>query len=173
MSALKVATTVMLLTSAAMAGTATSALAGGKIQAIGTTVVHGAVEFNANQNRDPWVAQVFSAGNECLRLAVTAQGADLEATLISPSGQVWQDDDSNGSLRPLIKARTTVRGWYPLTIHSWNGSLINIDFSLQIQRLATTNAACNPPTGIRINAPAGAAAKAQGGAGAGPRGGAN
>jgi hypothetical protein len=149
----------------------TSSWAGSKIQAIGTTIVHGAVEYNANQNRDPWVAQVFSAGNECLRLAVTAQGADLEATLVSPSGQVWQDDDGNTSLRPLIKARTTLRGWYPLTLHSWSGALINVDFTLVIRRLATTDPLCNPPTPIRIAAPE--AAKPRAGAGAAPRGGAN
>jgi hypothetical protein len=74
------------------------------------------LETNASQNRDPFVAQVFTSGAECLRIAVVSQGQDLEATLISPTGRIWQDDDSGGSNRPLIRAITDVRGWYPLTL---------------------------------------------------------
>jgi hypothetical protein len=149
---------------------ASQAHAGAKIQAIGLTRVHGAVEFNANQNRDPFVAQVFSSGGECLRIAVVSQGADLEATLVSPSGRVWQDDDSNGSLRPRLHAVTDVRGWYPLTLSHFAGTAVNVDFSMDIQRLPT--ASCNPVSPpVRFAAPM--RAGKSGGAGPAVQGGAN
>jgi hypothetical protein len=144
--------------------------AGAKIFSSGLTRVNGSIEFNANQNRDPFVAQVFSSGGECLRIAVVAQGADLEATLVSPSGRVWQDDDSNGSLRPRLHAVTDVRGWYPLALSHFAGTAVNADFSMDIQRLPT--ASCNPVTPpARLAAPM--RAGKSGSVGAGVQGGAN
>ena len=57
------------------------AWAGSKIFSSGSTVltVNGTLETNASQNRDPFVAQVFTTGAECLRIAVVSQGQDLEA----------------------------------------------------------------------------------------------
>lgn len=134
---------------AAAAFASSPALAGSKIFSSGNTLatVNGSIETNSNQNRDPFVAQVFSLGNECLRIAVTSQGTDTEATLVAPDGSIWQNDDGNGGLRPLIKAITNLRGWYPLTIHSWNGSNVNADFTFTVQRLPTTDALCAAPTG--------------------------
>ena len=127
---------------------ASPAWAGSKIFSFGTTVatVNATVETNASQNRDPWVAQVFTTGAECLRIAVTSQGQDLEATLISPSGTIWQDDDSGGLNRPLIKAVTNVRGWYPLTLSHWSGASVNADFTMTVQRAAATSSLCAPAT---------------------------
>jgi hypothetical protein len=120
------------------------------------TRFNGTVETNATNNRDPFVAQVFTSGAECLRIAVVSQGTDLEATLVSPSGRVWQDDDSNGSLRPLLKALTDVRGWYPLVLSNFTGSSVNADFTIDITRLPSTSSLCAPATGPRIFvAPAG------------------
>ena len=59
--------------------------------------VNGLVGDSSNQNRDPFVAQVFTTGTECLRISVISQDQDLKATLISPSGTVWQDDDGGTS----------------------------------------------------------------------------
>ena len=101
-----------------LALSAGSAWAGPKLVPLfGTTFrVNGLVgdssNVGADRNRDPFVVQLFSAGNECLRIAGVTQDADLEATLISPTGRTWQNDDGNGLLRPLIKAITDVRGWY-------------------------------------------------------------
>lgn len=157
-------------------GAASMAMASGDVWAgskifspgTGTATVNGSVEFNANQNRDPWVAQVFATGGgSCLRIAVTSQGADLEATLVSPSGRVWQDDDSNGSLRPRINAQTDVRGWYVLTLSHFAGSAVNADFTMQISRPAS----CLPVTNPGILAAQ--ARKAGSAEMAGPRGGAN
>ena len=129
-----------------------TAFAGSKIFSSGNTVatVNGSYETNANGNRDPWVAQVFTLGNECLRIAVTSQGTDLEATLVSASGRTWQDDDGNGSLRPLIKAITDVRGWYPLILHSFSGASANADFTMTVQRSPSNSSLCAPPTQPRV-----------------------
>ena len=154
---MKLATRVLgtsILSVGLFVGPAHHAWAGAKIFSIGTTTVNGSYETNLNDNRDPWVAQVFSSGNECLRIAVTSQGTDLEATLVSPSGRVWQDDDSNGSLRPLIKAITDVRGWYPLILSHFAGDIANADFTFEVVRLASDDALCNPPTDPRIFEPA-------------------
>ncbi len=43
-------------------------------------------------NADPFTLQVIAGANECLRIAVLSQEADLNATLVGPSGRVWQDD---------------------------------------------------------------------------------
>lgn len=133
--------------------TAGQAWAGSKIFSSGSTplTVNGSVEANANNNADPFVAQVFTTGNECLRIAVTSQGADLEATLVSPSGRVWKDDDSNGSLRPLIKAVTDVRGWYTLAMSHFAGNPVNADFTMVVRRASSTDPVCRPPTNPVVN----------------------
>lgn len=112
------------------------------------------------RNRDPFVVQLFSAGNECLRIAGVAQDADVEATLTSPTGRVWQDDDGNGQNRPLIKAITDVRGWYTFQVSHFSTAAVNVDFSVDLLRTASVSPLCNPPTGPRVfAAPAAAVAK--------------
>ena len=135
-----------------------------------TSTIRGSVETNAFNNRDPFVAEVFSSGGECLLLAVTSQGADLEMTLVGPSGRVWQDDDSNGALRPRIRAITVTRGWHILILSSFSGASVNADFTMTMLRTTSTSALCNPPTGPSIFAPA---PVKEGSLGAGPQGGAN
>jgi hypothetical protein len=105
----------------------------------------GTVEGNAALNRDPFVVQIFTAGAECLRIAVVSQGQDLEATLVGVEGRVWQDDDGGPGLFPLINARTTIRGWYPLVLHHFAGSFFStIDFTVDVTRLPS--ASCVPET---------------------------
>ena len=142
-------------------GATGSAWAGSKIFSSGSTVmtVNGTLETNASENRDPFVAQVFTSGAECLRIAVVSQGQDLEATLISPTGRIWQDDDSGGLNRPLIRAITDVRGWYPLTMSHWNGASVNSDFTMTVQRAAANSGLCSPATAPRAAVAATAASK--------------
>ena len=122
--------------------------------------VNGVVGDSSNQNRDPFVVQLFSAGNECLRIAGVSQDADLEATLTSPTGRVWQDDDGNGLNRPLIKAITDVRGWYTFQVSHFSSSVVNVDFSVDLLRVPSTSALCNLPTNPRVlAAPAAITAK--------------
>src|SRR3954447_23116556 len=148
-----------------------SAWAGPKIFSSGAAVltVNGTTETTANGNVDPFTAEVFTNGSECLRIAVTVQGADLEATLLSPGGTIWQDDDSGGSNRPLIKAVTTTRGWYPLSIAHFAGSAVNADFTMTVQRAASSSSLCSPATQPR-SAVAARTAKS-GGTGPRPTGG--
>jgi hypothetical protein len=115
-----------------------------------TVTLNGTVESDNSNNADPFTLQVFSAGNECLRIFVTQQGADLKSTLVSPSGRIWQDDDSGGSLRPLIKAITNSRGWYSLMISQFAGTAVHADFTVQIARLSSSDPACSPPTSVRV-----------------------
>jgi hypothetical protein len=136
---------------AAIIGTALAsapALAGPKLFAyLGTTMTfNGTTETTNNGNVDPFVVELFSAGHECLRIAVTAQGADLEATLVAPDGLTWRDDDGNGSLRPLIKAITTTRGWHILRLSQFAGQSVNADFTVNVARLASGDASCSGAT---------------------------
>ena len=132
----------------AVAISAQGAWAGPKLFASGTSVitVNGSNETTSNGKIDPFLAEVFTIGRECLRIAVTAQGTDLKASLLSPAGTLWQDDDSGGSNRPLIKAITTTRGWYPLSVANFAGSAINADFTMTIQRAASGSSLCGAPT---------------------------
>lgn len=106
------------------------------------TTFRGAVETNANGNVDPFVVQVYSGGDECIRIAITRQNADLTATLVAPNGTAWFDDDSNGSLRPLLKVVSSSRGWYPLVISSFAGFSATTDFTLVYGRFPSTSSQC-------------------------------
>jgi hypothetical protein len=120
----------------------------------GTTLLGGTVESSAG-GADPFTIGVFSSGNECLRIAVnnqqntgTGEASDLKATLVAPGGRVWQDDDSNGNLLPLIKAITPsgVVGWYTLALSQFNGHAVHTSFAVLISRFSATDSRCNPPT---------------------------
>ena len=115
--------------------------------------INGTVEANAAGNLDPFVVEVFAGAGECLRVAGVAQGADLEATLVAPSGRVWQDDDSGGSNLPLIKAIAPTRGWHVLVFSQFAGTPSStIDFTFDISRLPSTSSLCTPATPPRIAA---------------------
>ncbi len=123
-----------------------------------TTVLGGSVESSAG-GADPFSIGVFSTGNECLRIAVnnqqntgTGERSDLKATLVAPNGTVWQDDDSNGNLLPLIKAITPsgVVGWYTLALSQFNGHAVHTAFAFQFSRFSATDSRCSPPTPPRV-----------------------
>jgi hypothetical protein len=69
-------------------------------------VINGFVDADTNGNVDPFVIEVAANANECLRIAVTFQEADLEAVLVEPGGRIWKDDDGGPGTQPLIKAIT-------------------------------------------------------------------
>ncbi len=96
---------------------------------------------------NPAVYQVYAGANECLRIVGTAQTVDVEATLISPNGTVWRNDDGvPGTTLPLIKAVTSGAGWYTLQISHYSGSGSNGTFTVNVGRYATTNSLCSPST---------------------------
>lgn len=84
-------------------------------------VLNGISQRNAFGDSVPFILEVFADANQCLRLDVTSQSADMEIALISPSGAFWKNDDFNGT-RPLITARANVKGYYTLQINHFNGA---------------------------------------------------
>lgn len=93
----------------------------------------------------PFNVQLFSAGNECLRVAVTSQNVDTELALISPDNQFWVNDDFNG-LRPRIVALTSIRGWYTLQVTRYDGRGPGGQFTFKYGRYPLSNPNCSNPT---------------------------
>ena len=94
-----------------------------------------------------WTVDVFAGVGECIRLAVTAQAADLELTVIAPNGTVYRNDDGGGSLRPLVKiASAPNNGWYTVHASSFSGAPVEGNFTLLYGRYSAGNANCGTPT---------------------------
>ncbi|WP_009631403.1 hypothetical protein [Synechocystis sp. PCC 7509] len=111
------------------------------------SVIFGTYQRDQANNAEPFTVQVFSSGNECVRIHGLAQAVDLEAVLVAPNGQVWRNDDGGGSLRPLIKAITpSVRGWYTLQISGYSGLQARSDFQLAYGRYNSANPNCSGAT---------------------------
>ena len=85
-------------------------------------VLKGISNKNSYGDSLPFTTSVFADTNECLRLDVTAQTADMRAVLISPSGARWNVDDRPGDVRPLITARSDVKGYYTVLINYYTGN---------------------------------------------------
>jgi hypothetical protein len=98
-------------------------------------------------DRDPFILQIYSGGDECVRLDITYATHDLEMVLISPTGRIWRNDDRNSSVgRPLIKAITDINGWYTLQVSHYNGANVIADFTLRYGRYDLGNPNCFSPT---------------------------
>ncbi len=138
-----IALILALASSSAFAGAKIfhSAIRGGDF-----TLISGTYESNANNNTDPFVVQIFSSGNECIRLEVVFQSKDMEMTLISPVVTLWQNDDGGVGTQPLLKVITNVRGWYPLIVSHFAGASLISDFDLQYGRFPSTSTQCSNPT---------------------------
>jgi hypothetical protein len=95
----------------------------------------------------PWVIQVFAAAGDCVRLNVSTTNFDSEIVTTAPGGAVYRDDDSGGSLRPLVMIDPApFTGWYTVQVAHWAGSPINADFTLKYGRYTSGNANCSSPT---------------------------
>ena len=96
--------------------------------------------------------QLYAGVGECLRLFVSSTAFDSELTVISPNGSVYRDDDSGGSLRPLVQiANAPSQGWYTVQVAHFNGQPINANFTLLYGRYTAGNANCAIPTQPRID----------------------
>lgn len=108
----------------------------------------GIYERNSNNSQAiPFTIQVYSAGNECVRLDVFSQPSDLEIVFVAPDGTVWRDNDGGPDTRPLVKARTPdVNGWYTVHISRDTGGGGAGIFGLRYGRYDINNANCFSPT---------------------------
>lgn len=93
----------------------------------------------------PFNVQLFSSGNECLRVSVTSQAIDTELALVSPDNRFWVNDDFSG-LRPRIVANTTVKGWYTLQVTKFDGGGPGGQFTFKYGRYPLSNPNCSSPT---------------------------
>jgi hypothetical protein len=86
------------------------------------------------------------AGN-CVRLETTGSGADLEIVAVSPSGQVYRDDDGGAGNEALVKIAPAERGWYTVQVSTFNGAAVSTNFTLLYGRYGTaSNVNCADPT---------------------------
>ena len=98
---------------------------------------------DTNGNSQPWTAELYSRAGQCLRLFVTSTTFDSELTVVAPNGNVYRDDDSGGSLRPLVKvAYAPVTGWYTVQLASYSGAPTNANFTLLYGTYTAGNPNC-------------------------------
>jgi hypothetical protein len=113
-----------------------------------STTYNGSTILDQFNSANPFILQVFAPdANLCLRIAVSAQTGNTEIVLVSPTGQVWRNDNRGaGDTRPLVKAITDVAGWYTLQVSHSAGSG-DVDFTLNYGVYTPgTNPNCSSPT---------------------------
>ena len=115
----------------------------------GTALDNHAVTINGtlhdtNGNTQPWTTQVYGRTGECMRLFVTSTNFDAKLVVIAPDGEVFRDDDSGGSLRPLVRIQSApLFGWYTVQVAHFNGvPQTGIDFTLKYGRYNNGNPNC-------------------------------
>lgn len=110
----------------------------------------GTYEVDSSGVSDCFQVQLYSMGDECVRVHVLRQlGTDTDATMVlaCPGGRVWQDDDSGGGFKPLIKAETERAGWCTLQVCGWVATPDTFsDFLLRYGRYQLGNPNCANPT---------------------------
>jgi hypothetical protein len=113
-----------------------------------TAVTINGTLHDTNGNTQPWTTQVYAQPGECLRLFVTSTNFDAKLTVIAPNGVVFRDDDSGGSLRPLVKIASAPNfGWYTVQVAHFNGVPLTSDFTMKYGRYNNGNPNCATPTG--------------------------
>ena len=118
----------------------TSVLAGTSIELDGTLNDTGV-------NSQPWVAELYAGIGECVRFFVTTTAFDAKLTVITPNGTIFRDDDSGGSLRPLVEINgAPVSGWYTVQVGHFAGQPQNANFALLYGRYNVNNPNCGTPT---------------------------
>ena len=97
------------------------------VQNCGAVLISGQSQRNNFGDSIPYTAGIYADANECLRLEITYQvtkappePADLQIVLVSPTGSIWRNDDLHGT-RPVVTARTDVKGRYTVHINQSKG----------------------------------------------------
>jgi hypothetical protein len=86
----------------------------------GAVLFSGVIQRNSSGDSIPFTADLYADANECLRVGLTyqrPQPADLKIVLVSPSGSIWKNDSSADS-RPVVTARTDIKGHYTLHVNT-------------------------------------------------------
>ena len=123
----------------------------------------GAVTLNGtlhdtNGVAQPWTTQVYAQPGECMRLSITTTAFDAKMEVVAPPGEVFRDDDSGGSLRPLVEIASAPNfGWYTVQVAQFAGTPVTADFTLKYGRYNNGNPNCAVPTSP-LAQPRGAAA---------------
>jgi len=108
----------------------------------GSIRINGTLNDTGTDSR-PWTAEFYAGFGECVRFAVATQTFDSAITLITPNGQLYRDDDGNGSLRPLVRmASAPVSGWYTVQVAHYYAAPTVGDFVLQYGRYPAGNINC-------------------------------
>ena len=120
----------------------------------GSEIVLNGTLHDTNGLTMPWTTSVYAQPGECMRLFVDSVNFDPKLTVIAPNGEVFRDDDSGGSLRPLVKiASTPVQGWYTVQVAQFAGApQADTDFVLKYGRFTAGNPNCANPTVPLVNA---------------------
>jgi hypothetical protein len=122
----------------------------------GASVIPGFINgwgatFNPPQaNVGPWVAQVFAAKGECLRLRVTAQSTDTEMVVLAANGNAYRNNNSNIApcpTCPLISFKTgSEGGWHTVHVSQKGGMPVSASFTLSYARYDNANPNCAQQT---------------------------
>ena len=100
----------------------------------------------------PWTAELFANKDQCFRFDVIEQAADLEMTVIAPSGQIFQNDDKGTNscpACPLVKiGQTPLGGWYTVRVGRANGTAVNASFTMMVSQYPIGNPNCADPTPV-------------------------
>ena len=111
----------------------------------GARAIQGTVS-NVVTSNNPWTAELWAPAGRCLRIAVTAEGTDLETVVRAPNGQVFRNDDGfvgACGLCPVVKiANTPNRGWYAVSVSQFAGTAVYADFSMQYSTYNVGNPNC-------------------------------
>ena len=109
----------------------------------GTSIRLDGTLNDTNSNSQPWTAELYAGVGQCLRLFVTSTTFDSKLTVVAPNGTVFRDDDSGGSLRPLVKiASAPVTGWYTVQVAHYSGAPTNANFTLLYGTYTAGNTNC-------------------------------
>jgi hypothetical protein len=113
---------------------------------VGAVTINGSLH-DTNGVAQPWTTQVYAQPGECLRLFVTTTNFDAKLVVLAPNGTVFRDDDSGGSLRPLVKVASAPNfGWYTVQVAQFAGAPTTADFTLKYGRYNGGNPNCANPT---------------------------
>jgi hypothetical protein len=135
----------LITTNAAWAGPQLESLRAGC-----TTINCGGMSIRGiHQRAEPFIAQVFAAAGECLRLDIDEQTEDMALLLISPSvnfaGLNDDRDFDGGDFRPLFGLDPVpFTGWYTVVVSYFDLDNRVARFNLRYARYRGGNPNCLP-----------------------------